>query len=628
MPPLPALLTHNQLPHFLPADQAARFMHQGDGDPPLDTLRPPEASEKRAVVSTEPGQRGRSQAGCNRDSGREYLVEQEGAVARHASAVVHNGRDVAGREDGGGTRLCSCAQAHHASLSPRNCTQAAPFTQRGCRGTSRPQTLRTPPPGQLIPREKESSLLGGAPGELAHAGVTVPGAHRQDLLAVGLQLADLEEDHQVVLALAGSGTGTSHGAQFGGRHCSGWEGRLNVEAGKREAAAEVWSPAHSSKQGKAEQARELGSDRRSQQAGQQQGSVGGTLVQGDPAPSWGPRWPSCASSRSQSRAARVQDGASPGDTHPSPAAPAGAGTGPKPHSTTPAPGEQLVDSRRGAAGTYPSVLERDAGRHHSKPPHSAEPEQLGSQQPEAVETCLAPARAASGAPGTACPRGRLRQETRGAAGPATAPCGHEPGFCAFPTARSVAGRGGGQAGSSTPCRRREVAAVAAASTCPESVSRSEPARAAGTEHPVSRRGLVCSCGEGRREGDKQRGQHKAKRLHTDTQHEGGGPRGCREHRGKSACKGVCVSRTLSEWVLKGLRVLWCTTHFVTPPQALPCKPMARGRRERGAAGDLVCSLGTAGEGQDAVSYLAWRAASPAGSGAGMASVGCRENRLG
>lgn len=67
--------------------------------------------------------------------------------------------------------------------------------------------------------------------------------------------------------------------------------------------------------------------------------------------------------------------------------------------------------------------------------------------------------------------------------------------------------------------------------------------------------------------------------------------------------------------------------FCDAPQALPCKPMARGRGEWGAAGDLVCSLGTAGEGQDAVSYLAWRAASPGGSGAGMASVGCRENRL-
>lgn len=44
-----------------------------------------------------------------------------------------------------------------------------------------------------------------------------------------------------------------------------------------------------------------------------------------------------------------------------------------------------------------------------------------------------------------------------------------------------------------------MAAVTAASTCPESVSRSEPARAAGTEQPLSRRGLVCSCGLGGRE---------------------------------------------------------------------------------------------------------------------------------
>lgn len=58
-----------------------------------------------------------------------------------------------------------------------------------------------------------------------------------------------------------------------------------------------------------------------------------------------------------------------------------------------------------------------------------------------------------------------------------------------------------------------------------------------------------------REGDKRRGRHKAKRLHTDTWHEGGGPRGCREHRGKSTCKGVCASCTWSERVLKGLWVL-------------------------------------------------------------------------
>lgn len=41
--PCLALLTHNQLPHFLPADQAACFMHQGDGDSPLDALKMPRA---------------------------------------------------------------------------------------------------------------------------------------------------------------------------------------------------------------------------------------------------------------------------------------------------------------------------------------------------------------------------------------------------------------------------------------------------------------------------------------------------------------------------------------------------------------------------------------------------------
>lgn len=41
--PCLAFLTHNQLPHFLPADQAACFMHQGDGDSPLDALKTPRA---------------------------------------------------------------------------------------------------------------------------------------------------------------------------------------------------------------------------------------------------------------------------------------------------------------------------------------------------------------------------------------------------------------------------------------------------------------------------------------------------------------------------------------------------------------------------------------------------------
>lgn len=421
---------------------------------------------------------------------------------------------------------------------------------------------------------EEEGILGGAPGELAHGGA-VPRTYSP--LASSSQIS--KKTIRSYLHWQGPALGRVMVLSLVAGTAAGGEGGLNVEAG-----CCSWSlEPHTQQQegeGRAGTGQELGSDRQSHQAGQQQGRRqcrgGHTPVQGDTAPSWGPRWPPCASSHSQSRAARVQDGASPGDTQPSPAAPGGAGTGPKPHSTAPAPGEQLVDSRRGAAGTYPSVPERDAGRHHSKPLHSAEPERLGSQQPEAGETRPAPARAASGAPGTACPRGWLRQETRGAAGPAAAPCGHEPGFCAFPTARSVAGRGGGQAGSSAPCRRREVAAVAAASTCPESVSRSKPARAAGTEQPLSRRGLVCSWGFGR-EGDKRRGRHKAKRLHTDTWHEGGGPRGCREHRGKSTCKGVCASCTWSERVLKGLWVL------------CPSGPalQAHGKRAQGAG----CSRG-------------------------------------
>lgn len=45
-PPSLAQLTHNQLPHFLPADEAACFVHQGDGDSPLDPLKPTRPERK------------------------------------------------------------------------------------------------------------------------------------------------------------------------------------------------------------------------------------------------------------------------------------------------------------------------------------------------------------------------------------------------------------------------------------------------------------------------------------------------------------------------------------------------------------------------------------------------------
>lgn len=165
-----------------------------------------------------------------------------------------------------------------------------------------------------------------------------------------------------------------------------------------------------------------------------------------------------------------------------------------------------------------------------------------------------------------------------AAGPAAGSCGHEPGFCAFPMARSAAGRGGGQTGSSMPRRRREVAAVAAARACPESMSRSEPASTAGTGQWVSRRGLECSFEEGGKQTERATQSKAVTHRHFGTRE------GCcgaaMRARGEDVCKGVCVSQTLSEQVPKGLRVLWSRTHFVMSLSfchpALLCRHVAQG----------------------------------------------------
>lgn len=69
MLPQPALLTHNQLPHFLPADQAARLMHQGDGDPPLDTLRPPRPARKGQRLARSPGSEAGARQGATGSRG-------------------------------------------------------------------------------------------------------------------------------------------------------------------------------------------------------------------------------------------------------------------------------------------------------------------------------------------------------------------------------------------------------------------------------------------------------------------------------------------------------------------------------------------------------------------------------
>lgn len=126
-------------------------------------------------------------------------------------------------------------------------------------------------------------------------------------------------------------------------------------------------------------------DKQGHQAGGNKAGGSTQHYQRDAAPSWAPHG---TSSHSQSRAVRVQDGASPGTPD----------WLQKGQEQVPKHTARLQHqwSSSGTAGLLadmgPLVLEREVSRHHSKPPHSAKPQQLGSQQTKAAGTRVAPGR--------------------------------------------------------------------------------------------------------------------------------------------------------------------------------------------------------------------------------------------
>ena len=122
-----------------------------------------------------------------------HLVEQEGPHARHPATVVHHCRDVAGRE-AAGLRACP------AEPLERSTDSRPPGRSRGQGNTTR--CPRAPPPRM-------------SRGPLPSPAWATPAP---DSLAVGLQLADLEVDQQVVLAVAGARAGSRQRAELGGWH--------------------------------------------------------------------------------------------------------------------------------------------------------------------------------------------------------------------------------------------------------------------------------------------------------------------------------------------------------------------------------------------------------------------------
>lgn len=161
-----------------------------------------------------------------------HLVEQEGPHARHPAAMVHHCRDVTGRE--------------RSRVRPAHCRHAAPRERRGenrrtsaapCGGGGWPRPRDQRQPGQEAHRVPPGSV----PGPSLHHSAGGPGppparaAGRWDALAIGLQLADLEVDQQVVLAVAGSRAVPCQCAELGGGHWGATREKQGLEADSRSA---------------------------------------------------------------------------------------------------------------------------------------------------------------------------------------------------------------------------------------------------------------------------------------------------------------------------------------------------------------------------------------------------------
>lgn len=193
-----------------------------------------------------PGARAGQGRGCGA-----HLVQQEGPHARHATAVVHHRRDVAGRGRGCVSRAASSLPTHSpdgqrwgadSTVSPGLGQRRGPV----CRDLSQVGRGRTvchlnQPPGspgstpqpqgpRPIPRapHPHTAALGtpacsqGPLSPHCSTGDPSPSLARaprgRDSLAAGLQLTDLKVDQQVVLAVTRPRAGTSQRTELGGRN--------------------------------------------------------------------------------------------------------------------------------------------------------------------------------------------------------------------------------------------------------------------------------------------------------------------------------------------------------------------------------------------------------------------------
>lgn len=132
-----------------------------------------------------------------------------------------------------------------------------------------------------------------------------------------------------------------------------------------------------------------------------------------------------------------------------------------------------------------------------------------------------------------------------------------------------------------------MAALAAARACPESMSRSEPASAAGTGQWVSRRGLACSCEEGGKQTERATQSKAVTHRHFGTR--GGMLWGCHESRGKRCLQRGLRQPNTERAGAKGPPGALEHDTFCDVPEVLPSSPALQARGtghwERDIAGD-------------------------------------------
>lgn len=97
-------LTHNKLADVLPFDVASWLVYNGHSDSPLQALWL--WSEQKTVLSPSVPRRYSKYPRCSVKM--THLVQEERAVTRHPSSVVHDRRDVADKTNAGFTDLVMC----------------------------------------------------------------------------------------------------------------------------------------------------------------------------------------------------------------------------------------------------------------------------------------------------------------------------------------------------------------------------------------------------------------------------------------------------------------------------------------------------------------------------------------